>query len=107
MSKRDPLFPVYKRLKDRIESDTVGAEITEGEAEISYNNLIYWVEYSLTREFNTVYYDYDTEPDNRSKTFISIINGEVFDSQGNQVTNDFDFTAVEDYFDFDDTFPDD
>ena len=38
---------------------------------------------------------------------ISIINGEVFDSQGNQVTNDFDFTAVEDYFDFDDTFPDD
>jgi len=107
MSKRDPLFPVYKRLKDRIESDTVGAEITDGLAEICYNILIYWVKYSLTREFNTVYYDYDTEPDNRSKTFISIINGEVFDSQGNQVTNDFDFTAVEDYFDFDDTFPDD
>ena len=107
MSKRDPLFPVYKRLKDRIESDTVGAEITEGVAVICYNILIYWVEYCLTREFNTVYYDYDTEPDNRSKTFISINNGEVFDSQGNQVTNDFDFTAVEDYFDFDDTFPDD
>ena len=33
--------------------------------------------------------------------------GRFFDSQGNQVTNDFDFTAVEDYFDFDDTFPDD
>ena len=36
MSKRDPLFPVYKRLKDRIESDTVGAEITEGEASMSF-----------------------------------------------------------------------
>jgi len=45
MSKRDPLFPVYKRLKDRIESDTAGAEITEGVAVICYNILIYWVEY--------------------------------------------------------------
>jgi len=98
---------IAQLIAQKIIDDTAGVEYTAGEAEIEYKTRLYRVEYELRREFNTVYYDYDTEPDNRSKTFISIINGEVFDSQGNQVTNDFDFTAVEDYFDFDDTFPDD
>jgi len=98
---------IAQLIAQKISDDTTGVEYTTGEVEIEYKTMLYRVEYELRREFNTVYYDYDTEPDNRSKTFISIINGEVFDSQGNQVTNDFDFTAVEDYFDFDDTFPDD
>ena len=94
-------------IAQRISDDTVGVECTTGEAEIEYKTLIYRVEYELRREFNTGHYDYDTEPDGRSKTYISIISGEVFDSEGNTVTTDFDFTAVEDYFDFDATFPDD
>jgi len=98
MSKRDPLFPVYKRLKDRIESDTVGAEITDGLAEICYNILIYWVKYSLTREFNTVYYDYDTEPDNRSQTFVSIHDYAVWDQAGEAVSCSFDPHALESMF---------
>ena len=98
MSKRDPLFPVYKRLKDRIESDTVGAEITDGLAEICYNILIYWVEYSLRREFNTVFHDFDTEPDNRSQTFVSIHDYAVWDQAGEAVSCSFDPHALESMF---------
>ena len=98
---------IAQLIAERINDDTVGVECTTGEAEIEYKTISYRVEYELRREFNTTHYDYDTEPDCRSKTYISILNGEVYDSEGNKVTTDFDFTAVEDYFDFDDTFPDD
>ena len=98
MSKRDPLFPFFILLKDRIESDTVGAEITEGEAEISYNNLIYWVEYSLTQEFNTAFHDFDTEPDNRSQTLVSIHDYAVWDQAGEAVSCSFDPHALESMF---------
>jgi hypothetical protein len=98
MSKRDPLFPFFILLKDRIESDTVGAEITDGLAEICYNILIYWVEYSLTREFNTAFHDFDTEPDNRSQTFVSIHDYAVWDQAGEAVSCSFDPHALESMF---------
>lgn len=98
MSKRDPLFPFFILLKDRIESDTVGAEITEGVAVICYNILIYWVEYSLTREFNTAFHDFDTEPDNRSQTFVSIHDYAVWDQAGEAVSCSFDPHALESMF---------
>jgi len=98
MSKRDPLFPFFILLKDRIESDTVGAEITDGLAEICYNILIYWVEYCLTREFNTAFHDFDTEPDNRSQTFVSIHDYAVWDQAGEAVSCSFDPHALESMF---------
>jgi len=98
MSKRDPLFPFFILLKDRIESDTVGAEITDGLAEICYNILIYWVKYSLTREFNTAFHDFDTEPDNRSQTFVSIHDYAVWDQAGEAVSCSFDPHALESMF---------
>jgi hypothetical protein len=87
MSKRDPL-----------ESDSVGAEITDGLAEICYNILIYWVEYILTREFNTAFHDFDTEPDNRSQTFVSIHDYAVWDQAGEAVSCSFDPHALESMF---------
>ena len=98
MSKRDPLFPFFILLKDRIESDTVGAEITEGLAEICYNILIYWVEYILRREFNTAFHDFDTEPDNRSQTLVSIHDYAVWDQAGEAVSCSFDPHALESMF---------
>lgn len=98
MSKRDPLFPFFILLKDRIESDTVGAEITDGLAEICYNILIYWVEYILRREFNTAFHDFDTEPDNRSQTLVSIHDYAVWDQAGEAVSCSFDPHALESMF---------
>ena len=95
---------IARMLASRIDIDTIGAECTTGEAEITYKNFIYHAEYELRREFNTSHHDYDTKPDNRSKTYLSIIGGAVYDSEGNEVTSDFDFTAVEEYFDFTDSF---
>lgn len=95
---------IAQLIAQKISDDTAGVEYTAGEVEIEYKTRLYRVEYELRREFNTVYYDYDTEPDNRSKTYLSIIGGAVYDSEGNEVTSDFDFTAVEEYFDFTDSF---
>lgn len=87
---------IYQQLKERIESDTFGCEISKGESEIIYNKLMYWVSYEIRREFNDVYYSYDVEPDTRTKTHLSITDFGVFDEEGQSVTSDFDPSVIED-----------
>ena len=86
---------VYRKLAERIESDTYGSEITKCESEITHNKLQYWVAYDLRREYNDVYYSYDVEPDSHVKTHLSITDYAVFDEEGQSVTSDFDPSVIE------------
>lgn len=86
---------VYRKLAERIESDTFGCEITKGESEINYNKMMFWVAYDLRREYNDVYYSYDVEPDSHVKTHLSITDYAVFDEEGQSVTSDFDPSVIE------------
>ncbi len=95
---------IAEKLAERINTDTKGAEMASGEAEINFRNLTYSCTYEIRREFNNVFYDYDTEPEPQGRAYLSIIDGIVRNADGEPVTSDFDFTAVEDFFDFDATF---
>jgi len=89
---------IAQLIAQRISDDTTGVEYTTGEVEIEYKTMLYREEYELRREFNTVYYDYDTEPDNRSQTFVSIHDYAVWDQAGEAVSCSFDPHALESMF---------
>lgn len=99
--KLDYLTPVYRRLAQRIESDTAGVECATCETEVHYNHLNYWINYTVTREYNIVYQGYDEEPDNRGKTFVSVHDYTVTDNNGDAVSSSFDPAEIEAMFDYD------
>lgn len=95
MKTNNDLKTVYRKLAERIESDTSGCEITRGESEITHNKRLFWVAYEIRREFNDVFYSYDVEPDSHVKTHLSITDYDVFDEEGQSVTSDFDPSVIE------------
>ena len=94
---------IAEKLAERIKTETAGLDCANGETEICFNNLLYVCNYELSRVFNDAQTDYDCEPDDRSQTYVSIIEGHIFDIDGNEVDDKFDFTAIQGYFYFDHT----
>ena len=97
--KRDDFYPVYRKLKDRIDQETEGVECANCEAEVTYNGLNYWISYTVTREFDAVFIDYDSEPCPMNRTFVSIHDYMVTDFSGNTVTTSFNVSEIEQMFD--------
>lgn len=98
-NKLDYFTPVYKRLAQRIEAETSGVECATCETQVSFNHLNYWIYYTVTREFNEGYNDPDQEPDNRSKTFVSVHDYVVTDNNGDAVSSSFDPAEIAAMFD--------
>ncbi len=94
---------IARKIAYRIDQETAGCEASKGETEVSINGICYRAEYIIRREFNEVFAGWDNEPDNRSKTFVTILDGKVYDADGNDVESTFDFTMVENLFDYDAT----
>ena len=97
--KLDYFTPVYRRLAQRIEAETEGVECATCESEVSFNNLNYWIHYTVSREFNVGYCGYDQEPDTRSKTFITIHEYTVTDNNGDAVNCSFNPDEIVAMFD--------
>ena len=100
-NKSDYLTPVYKRLAQRIEAETAVVECATCESEVSFAGLNYWINYTVAREFNVVYHGHDEEPDNKSKTFVTIHDYMVTDNNGDAVSSSFDPAEIESMFDYD------
>jgi len=94
---------IARKIAYRIDHETAGCEVSKGETEVLINGIYYRAEYIVRREFNEVFAGLDNEPDNRSKTFVTILGGNVYDADGNDVESTFDFTMVENFFDYDAT----
>lgn len=90
---------VYAKIRSQIDRITQGEELTRSEVEVTHARLTYWVDFTMTRHFNSVWHDYDSEPDDRSASHLSINDHGVYNSAGEPATTDFDPEMITEKYD--------
>ena len=89
---------VYQNLANKINDQTNGCEISSGEAETSFNGILYMVEYTVKREYNDVFIDYDTETGHESSVTVTIEDYSIFDSEGEKIDMTMNTDEILSYF---------